>query len=78
MNLTGKSGNLPQALAIRFLRDCVAYIPKGDSLVLRCESALPDKQFRVWKRWFETHEDPAWEISEEHKSFFYYKKKWVE
>jgi hypothetical protein len=78
MNLTGKAGNLPQALAIRFLRDCVAYIPKGDSLVLRCESALPDKQFRVWKRWFETHEDPTWEISEEHKSFFYYKKSSVE
>jgi hypothetical protein len=78
MNLTGKSGNLSQALAIRFLRECVSYIPKGDSLVLRCECALPDKQFRVWKRWFETHEDPAWEISEEHKSFFYYKKTWVE
>ncbi len=78
MNLTGRSGNLPQALAIRFLHDCISYIPRGDSLVLRCESALPDKQFRVWKRWFETHEDPAWEISEEYKSFFYYKKNSVE
>lgn len=78
MNLTGKSGNLPQALAIRFLRDAISYIPCGDSIVLRCESVVPDKQFRVWKRWFTTHEDPAWEISEEHKSFFYYKKCWVE
>jgi len=77
-NLTGKAGNLPQALAIRFLRECVSYIPCGDSVVLRCESVVPDKQFRVWKRWFSTHEDQRWEINEEHKSFFYYKKHWVE
>jgi hypothetical protein len=30
----------------------------------------------VWKRWFEMHEDSNWEISEEHKSFFIYKKHW--
>ena len=40
---------------------------------MRCESALPDKQFRVWKKWFEKHEDINWEISEEHKSFFFYR-----
>lgn len=77
-NLTGKSGNLSQALAIRFLRDAISYIPCGDSIVLRCESVVPDKQFRVWQRWFITHEDPAWEIIEEHKSFFYYKKRSIE
>jgi len=78
MNLTGKAGNLPQALAIRFLRECTSYIPPGDSLVLRCESVLQEKQFRVWKQWFKTHEDPSWQINEEHKSFFYYKKNSVE
>lgn len=78
MSLTGKSGNLSQALAIRFLRECVEYIPVGDSIALRCESVVPDKQFRIWKRWFKNHEDPAWEISEEHKSFFLYKQSSVE
>jgi hypothetical protein len=48
-------------------------LPPGDSICLRCECAAPEKQFRVWKQWFERHEDPRWEISEEHKSFFFYK-----
>lgn len=77
-SLTGKSGNRPQALAIRFLRDCMSYIPFGDSIVFRCESVVPNKQFQAWKRWFAAHEDPRWEISEEHKSFFYYKQRSVE
>ena len=68
INLTGRSGNLPQALAIRFLRDSISHIPCGDSVVLRCESVVPDKQFRIWKRWFTTHEDLAWEINEEVRS----------
>jgi len=45
---------------------------------MRCESALPDKQFRAWKKWFAKHEDVKWEISEEHKSFFFYKSSFVE
>lgn len=48
-------------------------LPEGDSICMRCESAVPDKQFRVWKKWFTKHEDVRWEISEEHKSFFFYK-----
>jgi len=73
MNLTGKAGNRSQALAVRFLRDCQEYIPKGDSLVIRCECVESDKQFRIWKKWFALHEDSDWEVIEEDKSFFYYK-----
>jgi hypothetical protein len=74
-SLTGKIGNGVQAIAIRQVRKWVDELPLGHSFTLRCESALPDKQFRVWKRWFEMHEDSNWEISEEHKSFFIYKKR---
>lgn len=74
-NLTGKVGNQTQALAVRFLRWCQAFIPYGDSLSLRCECALPDKQFAVWKKWFAKHEDSSWQVIEEHKAFFYYKSK---
>jgi len=73
MNLTGKAGNRAQILAVRFLRDCQEYIPKGDSLVIRCECVESDKQFRVWKKWFARREDSDWEVIEEDKSFFYYK-----
>jgi hypothetical protein len=73
MNLTGKSGNLPQALAVRFLRSCQSYIPVGDSLTLRCESVVPERQFKVWREWFQRHEDSRWQVFEEEKAFFFYR-----
>jgi hypothetical protein len=74
MSLTGSIGNGVQAIAIRQVRQWVNELPRGHSIALRCESALPEKQFRVWKKWFERHEDMGWEINEEYKSFFFYKK----
>jgi hypothetical protein len=47
-------------------------------LTLRCESAEPEKQFRVWKKWFSKYEDSRWEIKEEFKSFWFYKRTSVE
>ena len=74
MSLTGKFGPKTQAIAIRQVRQWLTEIPYGDSISLRCESTVSDKQFRVWKKWFEKHEDLNWEISKEHKAFFFYKK----
>lgn len=73
-SLTGRFGPKTQAIAIRQVRQWLTEIPAGDSICLRCESTLPEKQFRVWKKWFKTHEDIHWEISEEHKAFFFYNK----
>ena len=72
-NLTGKFGPRTQAIAIRQVRKWVDELPVHDMIALRCESALPEKQFRVWKKWFEKHEDLRWEIKEEFKSFWFYK-----
>ena len=72
-SLNGTFGPKTQAIAIRQVRQWVDELPKGESIALRCESTVPDKQFRVWKKWFTKHEDIRWEISEEHKSFFFYK-----
>ena len=72
--LTGKIGNGIQAIAIRQVRKWVEELPIGHSLTMRCESALPEKQFRVWQQWFKKHEDIAWEANEEYRSFFIYKK----
>jgi len=71
--LTGRFGPKTQAIAIRQVRQWIKELPAGDSICMRCESALPDKQFRVWQRWFQKHEDVNWQISTEHKSFFFYK-----
>ncbi len=77
-SLTGRFGPKTQAIAIRQVRQWMKELPEGDSMCLRCESALPDKQFEVWKKWFLKHEDNRWEISDEHKSFFFYKSRFVE
>ena len=73
-SLTGKIGNGVQAIAIRQVRQWMTILPVGDSMSFRCESAEAEKQFRVWMRWFQTHEPGVWEINAEHKSFFFYKK----
>lgn len=72
-NMTGKDGNLTQAIAVRFLRDCETWIPEGDCIVFRCESIKSDKQLRVWKRWFSRHESSKWEVDEQNKEFFFYR-----
>ena len=73
--LTGKHANLVQSIGVYKLRNWVQELLPGDSIALRCESAQPDKQFRVWKKWFERKEAIEWNINEEFKSFFYYKKR---
>jgi hypothetical protein len=69
--LTGKLGPKAQALAIRQVRQWIGELPPGDSLCLRCESALPEKQFQVWKKWFTKHEEKDWVINDEFKYFLY-------
>jgi hypothetical protein len=76
-HLTGKHGNFIQGLGIYQLRSWVKNLLPGDSIIMRCESANPDKQFRVWKKWFQRKEAAEWDINEEFKSFYYYKPKQV-
>jgi hypothetical protein len=72
-NLTGTFGPLVQAIAVRQLRHWMLWLPVGDSLCLRCESSKPDKQFQVWKKWFQRHENKNWIVNQDHKYFLYYK-----
>jgi hypothetical protein len=51
--LTGRHANRIQAIGIQQVRQWMQELPPGDSITLRCESAKPDKQFRVWKKWFQ-------------------------
>ena len=62
-------------IAVNAAKDWIKEIPDGDSLVFRAEGAKAEQLFRIYKKWFATHEDISWVISEEHKSFFFYKKR---
>jgi hypothetical protein len=77
-SLTGRCGFKTQALAIRYVRQWMKEIPPGDSIAIRCESGVPEKQFSIWKKWFQRHENTDWEISDEYKSFFWYKSQAIE
>ena len=72
-SLIGKSAMKPQLKAMYQIRKWMKEIPVGDSINLRCESALSDKQFRVWKKWFEKHEDPNWIANPKWKTLFFYR-----
>lgn len=67
--LTGTYGPKTQAIAIRQLRDWFDFIPKGDIIFFRCESFVPDKQFRVWEKWFKLHESKDWIVNSTYKYF---------
>ena len=73
LSLTGRFGPKSQAIAIRQVRDWMKQIPVGDSISLRCESCVPEKQYRIWKKWFLKNESPEWEINDKYKSFFFYR-----
>jgi hypothetical protein len=73
-SMTGKFGPKTQAIAIRQLRKWMNEVPKGDSITIKCECILSDKQFRVWKKWFLKNESKDWHISDAYKAFFYYNK----
>ena len=77
LSLTGKHGNVVQSIGVNKLRDWVRELLPGDSIALRCESAKPDKQFQVWKKWLQRKESVTWETNEKFKSFFYYKPRLV-
>ena len=70
--MTGKFGPKTQAIAIRQVRNWITQIPKGDSITIKCECTLSEKQFKVWKKWFLKNESKQWHISDNHKAFFYY------
>tara|TARA_B100000427_G_C15136619_1_gene432535 strand:- start:79 stop:507 length:429 start_codon:yes stop_codon:yes gene_type:complete len=71
LSLTGLFASKPQILAMKKVREWMKEIPKGDAIILHCESCLSDKQFKVWTKWFKSREDEHWEIYPNNKSFFY-------
>jgi hypothetical protein len=78
LNLTGKQAMKLQLIGIRIVREWINLIPPGDSLAFRCDSAKKEKQFRIWKKWFQKNEDSNWIIREDIKTFFYYKPMHIE
>lgn len=73
-SLTGRVGLKSQAFAIQQLRKWKEELNTGESIAFICESVVSDKQFKIWKKWFERHEDKNWDILEKEKTFFFFKK----
>lgn len=71
--LNGKAGTLFQRFAIQQLRKWVDELPVGDSIVVKCESVVASKQFRIWKQWFQRKESAEWQFMDSFKSLYYYK-----
>jgi hypothetical protein len=71
--LIGKQGISLQLVAMKLVRKWYDELPHGDSISLRCESADPERQYRIWSRWFRQREDPNWQAVPEHLAFFLYK-----
>ena len=73
-HLTGLGGYKSQAFAARQLSVWLDVIPEGDMIVFICESAEPERQMKVWKKWLLRHEPNLLSsIDEETKSFYIYK-----
>ena len=62
-------------IAVNAVKKWIEEMPKGDSLAFKAQAKKTDQLFRVYKKWFETHENISWTIHEDHKALFFYKKK---
>jgi len=69
--MTGIWGPKIQALAVRQLRQWSSELPQGDCICFRCECIESEKQFKVWKKWFERHECNGWIFNKNFKYFLY-------
>jgi hypothetical protein len=72
--LTGNVGAKSLIEAARITRKCFLHIQKGDSIIFKCESSIPKKQLRVFKKWLIGREKLNWEYLEDLNIFFIYKK----
>jgi len=77
--LTGNLNYKAYFFVLRTLRQwCDALVP-GDMVAVRCESAMPDKQYQAWNKWFNKKESTyAWRGNPELKCFTFYKQRNVE
>lgn len=71
--LNGKRGLLFQLRAMDQLRKWVDLVPANDSIIFKCESVQANKQFRIWKKWFELRESNEWKPMDSVKGFYLYK-----
>ena len=68
--MTGTLGPGVFARIIRATRKLYVELKPGDALTFRCESCVPDKQYRVFSKWLLQREKEPWETLPEVKGFF--------
>lgn len=55
LSLTGKVGIVAHVYIMQQLKAWLREIPVYDSVTFKCESAEPDRQFRIWSKWLLRH-----------------------
>ena len=73
--MTGTLGPSVFARIIRITRKLYDELKPGDALTFRCESCVPDKQYRVYSKWLLHREKIPWERLPEVRGFFVRKPK---
>ena len=68
--MTGTLGPSVFARIIRITRKLYDELKPGDALTFRCESCVPDKQYRVYSKWLLHREKIPWERLPEVRGFF--------
>ena len=73
-NLTGKLNVKLMLRVMEQVHDWCDELTNGDMFVFNCESAEPQKQFRVWSKWLSRKEHGyKWIANKELLSFYFYK-----
>ena len=78
-SLTGDLDYKAYFFVMRTVRKWCDELVPGDMFAVRCESALPGKQYQAWDKWFRKKETKyAWVGNPELKCFTFYKQRNVE
>lgn len=74
-NLTGKLSYSLYIFVVKTLRQWCDELLPGDMIALKCESALADKQYKIYSKWADKKESVyEWKKNNELKCFTFYKK----
>jgi hypothetical protein len=72
--MTGREGPRTLAIGLRKVKEWMQEVEINDVICLRCASAKPEKQARMYYNWFSKHEDFVWNYDSNERSFMLMRK----
>ncbi len=74
LSMTGREGPRTLAIGLRKVKEWLQEVEINDVICLRCASAKPEKQARMYYNWFSKHEDFVWNYDPKERSFMLMRK----